>query len=358
MSDAMTPSDAIGAYRESIAAFNVAPLWDVLKGMVPNEPRPTAVPYAWRWQQIREKLLEAGRLISAEQAERRVLMLKNPGLNGLPNITDTLYAGLQLILPGEIAPAHRHSQSAIRFVLEGTGGYTSVDGFHTDMKRGDLILTPPGVWHDHGNDGDGPVMWLDGLDVPLVTFLRAGFRDDHSDARYPERGSAEQLSDRYADGLLPIGATTSGPSSPIVSYPYAKAREVLARLAKHGELDPCHGAHVSYSNPLTGGAILPTLAASMRLVPKGHTTDWFKSVDGKVLVGMEGTTRIEIEGAEPVELAPNDVFAVPGWRSWRTTAQGAEDSVVFAYSDRPVYEKLDLYQERRGQDDRTHWAPV
>lgn len=354
MSDA---ARSIGAYRESIAELHAAPLWDVLKGMVPPEPRVAAVPHAWRWPVMRAKLLEAGELISAEEAERRVLMLKNPGLQGQPNITDTLYAGLQLILPGEIAPAHRHSQSAIRFVLEGEGGYTSVDGYHTAMARGDLILTPPGVWHDHGNSGKGPVMWLDGLDVPLVTFLRAGFRDDHLEARYPQRGTAAQRSDRYEGGMLPIDATAAGPSSPIVSYPYAKARAVLQRLADHGEVDPCHGANLRYADPLTGGHILPTLAASMRLVPRGLTTEWFKAVHGTVLVGMEGATRIDIDGAEPVELGANDVLAVPGWTPWRTMAEGSEDSVLFAYSDRPVYEKLGLYQERRGRDTQQHWAP-
>lgn len=340
--------EPIDAYRESIAALAVAPLWDVLKGLVPPEPRPSAKPHKWQWSILRERLLEAGQLISAEEAERRVLMLKNPGMQGAPNVTDTLYAGLQLILPGEIARAHRHSQSALRFVLEGTGGYTSVDGYRTDMARGDFILTPPWVWHDHGNDGDGPVMWLDGLDVPLVSFLKAGFREEYEDMVFPKHGLSSEVTDRYMNALLPLVEKSSSLSSPIFNYPYDRTRETLARLAAHGEVDACHGVAVRYAHPLNGGSPMPTISASMRLIPSGMTTDWFQSVDGTIVVGMEGGIRLDIDGGESTVLDANDVFAVPGWTRWRTSNTGAGDAVLFAYSDRPVYDKLGLYREKRG----------
>jgi len=343
------PANHAVAYREQLATLNVAPLWDVLKGLVPNEPRPKAIPHAWRWAAMRDRLIESGSVVSAEEAERRVLMLENPGMGGLPNVTDTIYAGLQLILPGEIAPAHRHTQSALRFVLEGVGGYTSVDGVRTEMQRGDFIVTPAWTWHDHGNDGRGPVMWLDGLDVPLVSFLRAGFREEYeAAAQFPHKGGSDQVFVRYADALLPLENSHTGLTSPIFNYPYARTREVLDRLARYSDIDACHGVNVRYAHPLTGGWAMPTIAASMRLVPRGYTTEFFQSVEGTVLVGVEGTLAVEIEGAGRFEIASNDVFAVPGWSRWRMSAGASDDAVLFAYSDRPVYEKLGLYREKRG----------
>jgi len=342
-------SDRSVSYRERLAALNVAPLWDVLKGLVPNEPRPKARPHAWKWAVMRDRLIESGAVVSAEEAERRVLMLMNPGLEGLPNATDTIYAGLQLILPGEIARAHRHSQSALRFVLEGTGGYTSVDGVRTEMLRGDFIVTPAWTWHDHGNDGDGPVVWLDGLDVPLVSFLRAGFREEYEESnQFPRTGESDQVLTRYSDALLPIGSSHAGPTSPIFNYPYARTREVLDRLARYSDVDACHGVNVRYANPLTGGWAIPTIAASMRLIPRGLTTEFFRSVEGTVIVGVEGSPAVEIEGAGRFDIAENDIFIVPGWSRWRMSAGDISDAVMFTYSDRPVYEKLGLYRETRG----------
>lgn len=351
LKDSAQPSLSKGAdaYRKQLMELNVAPLWDVLKGMVPDSPRAKARPHAWQWSSMRPRLIEAGSAISAEEAERRVLMLGNPGIGGLPYATDTIYAGLQLILPGEVAPAHRHTQSALRFVLEGEGGYTSVDGIRTEMMRGDFIITPSWTWHDHGNDGSGPVMWLDGLDVPLVTFLGAGFREEYEASnQFPRSGHADRVFDRYGNALLPLEHRHVGQTSPIFNYPYARTREVLDRLARHSEMDPCHGVNVRYANPLTGGWAMPTIAASMRLIPKGHMTEFFQSVDGTVLVGMEGDPWVDIDGFGRFAVAANDVFAVPGWCRWRVSAGPDGDAVLFAYSDRPVYEKLGLYREKRG----------
>jgi gentisate 1,2-dioxygenase len=216
------------------------------------------------------------------------------------------------------------------------------------MHRGDFIITPCWTWHDHGNEGSGPVMWLDGLDVPLVTFLRAGFREEYESVQFPHKGDSDQIYDRYAHGLLPMERDHKGQTSPIFNYPYTQTRDVLGRLACRGEADACHGVIVRYSNPLTGEWAIPTIATSMRLIPRGATTEYFRSTDGTILVGMEGEAGIEIEGAGKFALTPNDVFAVPGWSRWRTSAGSGGDAVLFAYSDRPVYEKLGLYREQRG----------
>ena len=165
------------AFYDRIGRQNMAPLWTSLANLVTPEPRSACRPASWRFADIRAAMLEAGALITAKEAERRVLVLENPGLRGQSKVTTDLYAGVQMVLPGEVAPAHRHTQSALRFVLEGEGAHTVVEGEKTVMHEGDFVITPPMAWHDHGNDSDRPIFWLDGLDIPLVQFLDASFAE-------------------------------------------------------------------------------------------------------------------------------------------------------------------------------------
>ena len=174
-------------FYDRISHHDLAPLWEVLGALVPPTPATPCVPALWKYRDIRSYVMEAGELISAAEAERRVLVLENPALRGASSITHTLYAGLQLILPGEIAPSHRHTQSALRFIVEGTGAYTAVDGERVTMHPGDFIITPSWTWHDHGNPGADPVVWLDGLDVPMVAFFDAGFMERYPEAMQPVR---------------------------------------------------------------------------------------------------------------------------------------------------------------------------
>src|ERR687884_1030658 len=169
-------------FYQRIAPANLAPLWENLHRMVTPEPVPACVPAIWRYRDVRPYLMESGKLITAQEATRRVLMLMNPGLAGEASITGSLFAGLQLIMPGEIAPAHRHTQSALRFIIEGHGAYTAVDGERTAMQPGDFVITPSWTWHDHGNDTEEPMVWLDGLDIPILQML---------DCSFAENGNAE-----------------------------------------------------------------------------------------------------------------------------------------------------------------------
>src|SRR5438094_4006561 len=165
------------AYYERIQPQHLAPLWTRLKSLVPAEPTLVGVAYQWRYADVRPSLLESAEYISAKEAERRVLILENPGLSGRSQITSSLYAGLQLIMPGEVGPAHRHTQSALRFIIEGSGAYTAVDGERTTMLPGDFVITPSWTWHDHGNETEEPMVWLDGLDIPIVRLLDASFAE-------------------------------------------------------------------------------------------------------------------------------------------------------------------------------------
>ena len=171
---------------EEMAPHHLTPLWESLSQLVRSEPLSPAETHRWRYEEARAYLLRAGDLISAEQAERRVLILENPGLTGLSAITPSLYAGLQLVLPAEIAPCHRHSQSALRFVMEGEGAFTAVDGEKAILHPFDLVLTPSWQWHDHGNNTGKPIIWLDGLDIPTVRHFDASFAEHLDQKVHPE----------------------------------------------------------------------------------------------------------------------------------------------------------------------------
>src|SRR5437764_14260558 len=164
---------------------NTAPLWEVLHALIPDTPATRCKPYLWKHKEVRPFITEAGKLITAKEAIRRVLVLENPGMRGESCITQSLYAGLQLILPGEIAPSHRHSQSALRFIVEGAGAYTAVDGERTTMYPGDFIITPSWTFHDHGNPGNEPVVWMDGLDIRIVELFAAQFHEVYSEEVQP-----------------------------------------------------------------------------------------------------------------------------------------------------------------------------
>ncbi|HLI13659.1 MAG TPA: gentisate 1,2-dioxygenase [Alphaproteobacteria bacterium] len=333
------------AYYARIGRDDLAPLWQVLKGLVPKEPSVREVPKLWRYDAIRPFIMEAGRLITAKEAERRVLVLENPALKGESRITSSLYAGLQLILPGEVARSHRHAASALRFIIEGKGAYTAVDGEKTIMSEGDFVITPPWTWHDHGNEGDKPMVWMDGLDVPLVNFLNTGFMEPYPEEMQPLRRSEGDSLARYGQGLLPDGYATTGKCSPVFNYPYARTRDALEAMRHADEWDACHGLKLRYVNPVNGDHAMPTIGTFMQLLPRGFSAVPYRSTDGTVFACVEGRGRTRI-GEIVLEWGPRDVFVVPSWHWYRHEPE--EDAVLFSFSDRPVQEKLGLWREQRG----------
>ncbi len=290
-------------------------------------------------------MMEAGSLISAKEAERRVLILENPGLRGQSKITTSLYAGIQLVMPGEVAPAHRHSQSALRFVLEGKGAHTAVDGERIPMLPGDFVTTPAKTWHDHGNPSDEPIFWLDGLDIPVVQFLDASFAEGLGDDEQKITKPSGDSYARFGHNLLPVDFKAASMTSPIFSYPYEYTRETLEKMKTASALDPCHGIKLRYTNPITGDYAMPTMAAFIQLLPKGFSTSRYRATDATTFVPIEGHGRSKI-GNESFEWGPRDVFVVPSWQY--VSHEASEDAVLFSFSDRVIQEKLDMYREDRG----------
>ena len=337
------------AYYHAIRALHLSPLWEQLHALVPPHPNTPCLATHWRYDELRPHLMRAGEIISAAEAVRRVLVLENPGLHGLASITQSLYAGLQLILPGEVAPAHRHTQSALRFVVEGQGAYTAVNGERTTMQPGDFIITPAWTWHDHGSDAGGPVVWLDGLDIPLVRFFDAGFAENApTESQAITRPEGHNLA-RYGANMAPLReASPHGATSPVFSYPYARSRDALARLQRDGAIDAWDGTKLRYLNPATGGAPTPTMAAFLQLLPAGFDGKPYQQTDGAVFSVVEGRgVAIVGDGVaqQRFQFAPRDHFVVPSWQQLQLQAH--DECVLFSFSDRPVQQATALWREER-----------
>src|SRR5881394_4434175 len=235
--EAVTRTPEREAFYKKIDGENLTALWTVMSDLITPEPKSACRPHLWKFDSIRDYMTEAGRLITAKEAERRVLVLENPGLRGQSKITTSLFAGVQMVVPGDVAPAHRHSQSALRFVLEGKGAYTAVDGERTAMEPGDFVITPSWTWHDHGNDTSEPMVWLDGLDIQIVKLLGASFAEGYPDDIQPVSRPEGDSFARFGQNLLPVDWKPEVKTSPVCNYPYGRTREALDALSRNGAPD-------------------------------------------------------------------------------------------------------------------------
>jgi gentisate 1,2-dioxygenase len=330
------------AFYERIDKAHVTPLWEVLHGIITPTPNTPCKPCLWKWDQMWPWIEEAGRLITAKEAERRVLVLENPGLRGRSSITHSLYAGLQLILPGEIARAHRHSQSALRFILLGQGAYTAVDGEKVTMGVGDFVITPSWSFHDHGNPSGEPMVWLDGLDVPLVELLDAQFMEKApQEVQQTHRTEGENLA-QFGNTMKPVQYRAKSRTSPLFWYPYERTRAALETLKQAQNLHPCWGFKLQYTNPVSGDWAMPTIGTFMQLMPKAFKGNDYRSTDSTVYAVVEGRGRCRI-GDQILAFGPRDVFVCPSWIPYRFETD--DEVVLFSFSDRPVQQALDLWRE-------------
>ncbi|HWD03441.1 MAG TPA: cupin domain-containing protein [Amycolatopsis sp.] len=339
----MTTSET--AYDE-MDAMSVGALWRHLGDLFPAEPPRRAVPFHWDYRRLRPYMLHFAESLSIEDAQRRVLMLINPGLRDTSATATGLYAGIQVILPGEQAQAHRHSANAFRFIIEGSGAYTTVSGERVHMTPGDLLLTPGWHWHDHYHEGDGPMMWLDGLDFPLVNSLDTAFFELYSEAAQKASVPDELSSHQFIHGRLnPSWISERGASSPIGKYPWAETERAFDAIAEHAEGSDVDGISLEYTNPWNGGPVMPTMSCHVqRLVPgfhgaaRRHTAATILHV-----VRGEGSTLID---GEEITWSEKDVLVVPSWATYQhTNASRTDDAVLFSYSNEPVVKALGLYRE-------------
>ncbi len=332
---------------EQLEAHSIEPLWRVLGDAAPKAPRVQSVAHMWAWRDVRPYMMTAGDLVTPQEAERRVLMLINPAFKSMTFRTvGLIYAGIQMIMPGEIADSHRHTPNAQRFIIEGEGAYTAVEGERTIMAKGDFVLTPAWAWHDHGNESAKPMIWLDELDLPFAIILDANFFEDYvgGDGRMqPIFRQTEDSHHRWGRNLRPTWQQpASSLSSPVLNYRWAESRAALHALRDEpGSL--YDGVILQYTNPVTGGPTLPTMAASLQLLRKGEHTQSHRHTSSAIYHVAEGEGR-SLVGDTEFKWEEGDTFVVPSWMPHEHESVGGE-AVLFSYSDRPIINAFGFYRE-------------
>ena len=331
-------------YRDALTAQNLVPLWPSLRGVLPpNKPQPRTRATVWSYQSIRPLLIQAGELTPIEKAERRVLVLANPG-HGLDKMqaSAAIYLGMQLLLPGEWAPSHRHTPNAVRMIVEGEGAYTTVNGEKCPMSRGDLILTPTGQWHDHGHDGDKPVIWLDVLDLPLVYYMEASYHVD-GPKQTPKPGRGDRV---YAGGgMVPTAMfERSGKAYPMLRYPWALARAALETLADdQPDLD---AVQLTYVNPETGGDAENILGYYALMLRPGQTLKLPVRSPAMVFHVIEGGVLAKVED-QAFMLAEADTCCAPGYSAVTLrNRESGKPSFLFIADESPLHRKLGVFENR------------
>lgn len=335
----------VDAYAE-IEKIGAAPLWRHLGELFLPQPKSSAVPYVWRYQNLRPYMLHFADSLSIEDAERRVLMLVNPGLQDPPATVNSLFAGIQVILPGETAQAHRHTSNAFRFIIEGEGAYTTVNGERVHMHPGDLLLTPGWHWHDHDHEGEGPMMWLDGLDYPLINALEAGFFELYGD-RSQKASVPDDLSSRqFIHGRLnPAWNMERTESSPIGNYPWTETERAFDAIADRAEGSEVDGVVLEYTNPWTGGPVLPTMSCRIQRLRPDFRGAAQRHTPGKIFHVRSGQGQTIVDGGH-LEWSAGDVFAVPGWSAHQhLNGSSNDDAILFSYTNEPVLRALGLYRQ-------------
>ena len=338
-------------YRAALAGQNLVPLWPSLRALLPpGQPRPATRVTHWSYEALRPLLLRAGELTPIEKAERRVLVLANPG-HGLEKMqaSAAIYLGMQLLLPGEWAPAHRHTPNAVRLIVEGEGAYTTVDGQKCEMRRGDLVLTPTGLWHEHRHDGDAPVIWLDVLDLPLVYYLEASYHVDG-----PRQQVRPSTATRYARaGLVPTRVfEREGAPYPMLRYPWADTRAALEQLAR--ETGPDETLLLRYVNPETGADAQNILGYAALMLRPGQTVTLPARSPAAVFHLIEGAALVR-SGEQENALVTADTCCIPGFTAVTLRNGSARNSAFFFVADEtPLHRKLGVYEER--PESRESWT--
>ena len=339
------------AFHKQIHDNSIYGLWEIASQMTPH-PRPDAIAHIWKASLLNSLVQQSATAVPVGD-ERRAMQLFNPGLNGTWATTNTLIAAVQVLLPGEIARTHRHSPSAIRFIMQGDGAYTAVDGEKVIMREGDLVLTPNWTWHDHGNETDHMVVWMDGLDVPLTKALNSMFFDMYHVEQFPQTEPVNGSVALYGHGRLsPTWIKTSSHFSPLLSYSWDQTAEALHAL-RDRDGSPFEGIALEYTHPHTGGPALPTMGCQVQLIRKGEKLKARHVAGSSIFHVKQGSGRSIING-KVFDWGKGDIFVVPSWALHEHANTGSEDAIFFSINDHPVMKKLGFYREQALEDNGGH----
>lgn len=333
----------LGQYCATLRAAGLDAPWSRPGPLI--EPKKTRVESClWRWAEIEPLVRRSPEFVTPDRgAERRILRLANPGVPERTS-THTLSAAVQYLLPGEVAPAHRHTPNAVRFVLRGHGAYTTVNGDKCLMEPGDLVLTPGMTWHDHGNEGTEPVIWLDGLDSPVVRYLEILTTQPHGEDRQPTGGLAGLSERRFGvAGLRPAWAPPDAGSLHLIHYRWGSTHAALLRLAEL-EASPFDDVLMEYVDPVTGGSVLPTMGCYIQMIRPGVRTRPHRQSSSAVYHVVRGSGESVIDGVR-YRWQQGDFFALPPGARHAHANDGTDPAILFSLQDVPLLRALGLYRE-------------
>jgi len=340
-------SPELEAYYKELEKLGAGALWTVANDIEPWEPRSSSVPMLWRYKDLRDLVLKATELVTPEQAGRRVVYLVNDKRKDVSAAVGWLYSGIQATLPGEFTSAHRHRASALRFIMEGSGGYTVVDGNKIKLGVNDFVITPNSTWHEHGVEADGKTcLWQDGLDIPLVNALEANDYAVHDGPQQLAVPVDYSPMSWNGAGLIPADREWIKPYSPLFRYSWEPTYEALQKAAKVSSGTEFDGLMMHYSNPKTGGPVMQTMGASMQMLRQGEHTKAHRHTGSFVYQCAKGIGYSIISG-QRFDWQERDIFCVPSW-AWHehVNLSESEDACLFCFHDLPVIQSLGLYQER------------
>ena len=335
-------NDSVALLDRDMARKNLSGYWRLGMEGLPPDPMTSVEPCLWKWADVRESLVRAGELISLENSERRVARLVNPGLDQKYAFSShTIQISFQYVKPGENARAHRHTPAALRFVVEGNGAYTTVNGQQCVMEPGDLILTPKLTWHDHSNDSSEPMLWLDGLDFPLVQALHQVMQERYSERRQPIEKSSEEVMNKL-DRSIRHGL----PLADFFHYKWRDTEPALRALTNSAAArNRFDGYLLEFRNPLTGGPTMTTIQCAIQLLPAKDETEAHRHTSTVIYHAFRGEGTTEI-GEQRFDWAQGDSFVVPLWYKHRhLNRSSSNDAILFSMSDAPALKALDLYRE-------------
>jgi gentisate 1,2-dioxygenase len=351
MSAVLEPKEKIRQWSHELGLVG---LWEIVREVEVKEPTKKFVAALWRWKDIRPLLLRAAQDIPLAESDRRVMILSNPGVFPRHHSTNNLYVSCSIYNAQEKATVHRHSSNASRFVLEGSGGYTIIEGEKCPMSRGDFIITPNGTWHDHGNEGNEEVMWIDVLDLPLVEHLGSSFFEfDFKEEGRPSQFQSVTEPVDHSRNLYGVGGMrpTFVPhvrglsrGSPMFVYRWKDAEAALERLRGY-EGSPYDGVCLEYVNPVTGEPVTTTMSFSVQLLKPGQALKRHRHTSSSFYCCLKGRGKTIVEGKELL-WGENDLVVVPTW-AWHehVNLDPRNDAVLYCVSDEPVMKKLGLYRE-------------
>ncbi len=336
-------------FNKEIEKYHLGPLWNAIPELMNKQPTPQAKAYLWKWDTIYQKLMEAREIFTPERGgERRAIYFQNPGLYdrkpwGWASTTQTLYAAVQLILPGETAPSHRHTQSALRFIMEGEGAYTIVEGERVFMEEGDFLVTPGGLWHGHRHEGDKPMIWMDVLDIPFIYGTGGTFFESYPDQIQQPEMPDNVKANRYQGGMVRPISDRKSSIAPLSSFKWKQTDAALNGLSQY-DPDPFDGHAVEYINPSNAQTANANIASWMQKLPVGYRSKAHRHTHSVIYQVHKGTGYTVING-EKFSWSKGDFFVVPNWAWHEHVTTSSEDALLFSVSDLPIMEKFGLQRE-------------